>query len=156
MARVVSEGVVKVRFCPTIANKNAPTVAELNAGTNLTPILPKDGVNFGTTNGNMVDTGSLDTAFDSQETGSYGVSGSLTGFRDNAADTFYDLFTRGTRGFVVIGRFGLTPAAGEKVEVYPVAAQEPSHPATTPNERQTVTVDFAVTAEPAKRATVAA
>lgn len=159
MARYVHEGNTKVVFATTIANKAAPTVLELNAGTDLSTLLTKDGLQTPDTQ-NMVDSSTLADTFDAQVVGSWGGSISLTGFRDSVAanDDLWDLAVYGTNGFLVIRRgvaYSTAWAAGDRVEVYPVEFHEPVPNQTSANEEVRFSVGMAVTGQPAKRATVA-
>lgn len=164
MARIVFEEQYRVRFVPTITNKAAPTVAQLTAGTDITSLVAKDGVNFGTSE-NVVDTSDISTAFDSQTIGSWGASLTLTFFKDDGTDTAWDLFPRGTSGFIVIAPFGFggpagtktsSPIAGDKLYVFPIVAQQPQLSPSAANERQTFTSTFPSTSEPEYRAVTAA
>jgi hypothetical protein len=156
MARFVSEGFTRVTWATTIASIAAPTVAELNAGTHLTPFLTKDGLTT-PANQNMVDNASLAETFDAQLVGSWGGAIQLTMFRDTT-DTAWNLAVYATNGYLVVRR-GLTIAtgwaAGQKVEVYPAQMHQPVMAATAANEQARFTLQLAVTAEPNVRATVA-
>lgn len=160
MARLTSEGNVKAIWCPSIASKAAPTVAELAAGTQLTPQLPTDGIDISPTNNNASQP-MLDNAFVAEQIGTFSYGATLTAVRDpdsvttGAGDDVWTLFTRGLRGFLVISRFG-TPIAGDKVEVYPAEAHAPAPLAPAENAFQKFQVQLAVTDEPALNATVAA
>jgi hypothetical protein len=141
----------------TIANKAAPTVAEITAGTSLSGFLQKDGVAVNI-NGNKVDSATLAETFDAQVAGSWGADVTLTGFRDNATDTFWNLAVYGTIGYVVIDRFrlaGVLPSVGNKVEVYPSQMLQPAPANTAANEVVTFSLDIAVTSQPNLSATVA-
>lgn len=129
------DGYTKVALVTSITNISAPTVAELNAGTDISCFLPKDGVNLTpTTQG--VDTGSLCTQFDSQIAGSNSINGSLKGFRFNDGDTFWDLANLGDITHVVI-REGTAVdtawAANDDVRVYKVQMGEPAPTPTAAN-----------------------
>jgi len=155
MARLVHEGNTLVYWITTIADINAPTVAEITAGTNLTSHITKDGVNF-TTSGNRVDTPGIDATFDAQVAGSWGATGALKMFRDDTDETdTWDTFSQGLNGYVLIGRFG-SVAATEVVEVYPVEVVAVMPEASTANEAQKFSVEFAVTSTPDLTSTVAA
>lgn len=155
MSRLVHEGNTKVRFATSIANTSAPTVAEWNAATNLTPFITKDGVQV-PSNQNMVDSANIDEVFDAQRVGSWGGGLTLTMFRDDTDESdSYDLVTYGAEGYIIISRFG-APVAGSQVEVYPVEAHEPVLANTAANEMQRFTAMFAVTSEPKMRAVMAA
>lgn len=157
MARYAHEGKTRVSWVPTISNKAAPTVAELNAGTLLSPFTTKDGVNPGLSP-NMVDSATIEDTFDAQGVGSYGASMSLTMYRDDTADTAYNLCVYGTNGFVVIRR-GVAAATawtiGQKVEVYPAQMHEPLPVQTAANEQNKFSEQFAITGAPNLKATVA-
>ena len=156
MARTPYDENVKVFFCETIVDRDAPTEAEIGAGIDWTPFLTKDGVNVPNAQ-NMVDTGGIDTSYDAQQVGTWGGAPLvLTMFRDDTDETdSYDSITYRDRGFVVISRFGV-PESGGRVEVWPVEAHEPTLQQTAGNEAQKFTAAFAVTDAPSMRAVVAA
>ena len=155
MPSLVYEENTKVVYLPTIAAVDLePTVAEIAAGTDVTSYITKDGINEGASN-NRVASGTIDTAFDAEEPGSYGFQLSLTAERDDTDDDFFDLFVRGLRGYILISDTA-SVAATEKCRVYPVAAMSPEFPASAANTKKTVTVPFAVTAPPNLRAVIAA
>lgn len=106
-----------------IADTSAPTVAELNAGTDITCFLTKDGLRLGIST-NAVDGGSLCNRVDIQSAGSVSYSPMLKGYRDNESggDTFWNLAVWGDTGFLVVRRgilYATAIAASQKVEVYP-------------------------------------
>ena len=157
MSRYAHEGNTRVSWVVTIANKAAPTVAELNAGTIITAFITKDGVNPGLSP-NMIDSATIEDVFDAQGVGSYGASFNLTMFRDNTADTAWNLFVYGTTGFVVVRR-GIASAtawtATQKVEVYPAQMHEPLPQQSATNEQVKFQAQLAVTGAPSLKATVA-
>lgn len=158
MSRYVHEGNTRVDFVPTIASKAAPTVAELGAGTALSTLLTKDGLQVPDTQ-NMVDSSTLSDTFDAQVVGSWGGGVSLTGFRDNVSDDLWDLAVYGDEGYIVVRRgsaYDTAWAAADVVEVYPIQFHEPVPNATASNEEARFTVACAVTSAPNKRAVVAA
>jgi hypothetical protein len=82
----------------------------------------------------------------------------LTGLRDDSADTFWNLAVYGTDGFVVIRRgilYSTSYSATQKVEVYPASMFNPIPAPSAANTSQTFTVEFAVTGEIQLKATVA-
>jgi hypothetical protein len=157
MARFASDGMVKVYYVASIANKAAPTVAELAAGTDLSNFVRKGGLNVPNSQ-NMVDNASLAETFDAQVPGSYGGPISLEMFRDPAADTAWNLLTYGLAGYIVVRR-GVAAAtawtAAQKVEVYPVSFHEPVMAQTASNEAAFFTAQGAGTSAPNAKATVA-
>lgn len=147
------EGIVKVRYVVTISNVNAPTAAEVTAGTDLTTFMTKDGLNPGATN-NRIQANDLGSTYDADVMGSQSTQLQLKFFRDFTTDTPRTLLgTFGTVGFIVVapGGFtsGNTPTAGDKVNVYPIATGNPLEAASAANTAQTWTCDVAVTSKPA-------
>jgi hypothetical protein len=161
MSRSASTGVVKVQHVPTIANKAAPTVAELGAGTDLTPFLTRDGLTT-PSDGSTIDVAGLDSRYNSTASGSYGGQPiSLKMFRDSvsADDDGWTALPRQTAGYLVIRRFGgstVAFAAAQKVEVWPIDVLSRTMMATADNEAQKFEVQAAVPTEPNLDATVAA
>lgn len=157
MARYVYDGKTRVTWATAIANKNAPTTAELNAGTSLSPFLRKDGLNINLSQ-NMVDNADLEDLFDAQGVGTYGGSMEMSIFRDDTADTAWNLFVYGTVGFVVVRRgiaVATAWAAAQKVEVYPAQMHEPVPMPSSANEQVAAKAALAITDTPALKATVA-
>lgn len=159
MSRYASDGMVKVYFVATIANKAAPTTAELNAGTDLSNFVRKGGLKVPNSQNN-VDNASLAETFDAQVVGSYGGPITLECFRDgtSGSDTAWNLITYGLTGFVVVRR-GISNAtawtAAQKAEVYPVMFHEPVMADTATNEAAWFTAMGAGTSAPNAKATVA-
>lgn len=157
MARTQHEGNTKVYWVVTLTSKTAPSLAQITAGTLLTPFITKDGVDV-PNNQNMIDSATIDETFDAQEPGSWGGGPlTLTMYRDSVAanDTAWNLCVYNTRGYIVISRRGV-PIVGSKVEVFPAAMHTPVMLATAANEMQKFREVFAVTSTPEMNATVAA
>ena len=161
MTRYANDGMITVRHVPSVANKAAPTVAEINAGTDLTPHMTKDGLTV-PSGQNMVDDSNLNEVFDAQVVGSYGGPISMTMKRNNGAggtDTAWNLITYGLAGYLVVRR-GIASAtafaASQAVEVYPVQYHEPVMMQTATNEQARFTAQAAVTSAPSLKAVVAA
>lgn len=161
MARYSHDGMTRVEFVPAVADKTAPTVIELTAGTPLTIFINKDGLTV-PSDQNMVDDNSLAETFDAQTVGSFGGSIELTMKRDNSTtpgDTAWDLIEYALEGFLVVRRGVPTASAwtaAQKVEVYPVIFHEPVPSDTSSNEQATFSANAAVTSQPALKAAVAA
>lgn len=112
--------VVWVPEADDIADIAAPTVAELNAGTDLTCLLTKDGLAIGG-NTNAVDAAALCSRVDSQAAGSVGYSPQLKFFRYTDEDPAWDLVAWGDTGYLVVRGgpdYDAAWAAGQQVEVY--------------------------------------
>jgi hypothetical protein len=157
MARYANDGMIRIQVVASISNIAAPTTAELNAGTNVTNFVTKDGLTV-PANQNMVDNASLAETFDSQVVGSFGGALTLTGIRDAATDTFWDLVVYGTNTHLVVRRGVATAtayAAAQKVEVYPIQWHEPVPVQTSANEQGRFTATAAVRSQPNYKATVA-
>ena len=157
MARYAYDTLTKVSWVLSIASTTAPTAAELNAGTDVSTFVTKDGVNPGLST-NMVDSAAISDIFDAQVVGSYGGTLSLKGFRDSSADTFWNLMVYGTNGFVVFRRgilYSTTYAAAQKVEVYPAQMHQPIPEGSGTNTNVAFMANFAITGPPQLKATVA-
>jgi len=157
MPAQVSEGRTNVYWATAVANKNAPTVAEITAAVALTTFVTKDGVETNISSNN-VDSAMIDTTYDSQVTGSWGSDVKLTMKRDVTADTAWNLCVYGTAGFLIIDRFrnsGVLPSAGMKVEVWPAQMHQPAPENTAANTLVKFVETFAITGQPNLSATVA-
>lgn len=156
------EEFTRVHWLPgedAVAAIAAPTVAEINAGTDITCFLTKDGLNPGGTT-NKIDQAGLCSRLDAQGIGSVGYDMSLKAFRDNAAggDDAWDLFEWNSPGTLVVRRgvaYATAFAAAQKVEVYVGASGEPVPAGSAANAQQTFEVPIAV-AEAQLKAAVAA
>jgi hypothetical protein len=157
MARWANDGQLRVSVVTTIANIAAPTVAELNAGTLITNFITKDGLTV-PANQNYVDNSSLAETYDAQVVGSFGGPVTMTGMRDNATDTFWDLVVYGTVTHLAVRRGVPTATAwtiAQKVEIYPIQWHEPLPTQTASNEQGRFTAAAAVRSQPNLKATVA-
>lgn len=152
MSRLVFEQKWQIHWLATQpTDPIAPTIAEIDAGTELTEWIPKDGVKIGVSN-DRVDGGSIATVFKAESMGTYGTQPSITFYRDDdpAENVPWALFEeRLTEGCLVIlpdiGR-GNAVQAGDPAYVLPDLESgllTILDPAT--NERQKATVDFAMT-----------
>jgi hypothetical protein len=152
----ITHGRTKAKWVAAIANKVAPTVAELTAGVDLTPGLPADGIQQNSTKNNA-SISMLDDSFVSEAVGTWGTGVTLKMVRheEDADDDYWNLFEYGADGFLVISRHGGFLAT-DKVEVYPAEAHEPQMLATAENEYQQFETQLAITDTPAAKATVAA
>lgn len=156
MTKLAAEGNVKVHWVPAIAAKAAPTVAEIGAGTNVTPFLPTNGVGVEWTQNNA-SLDMLDESFTPEVIGTEKAAINLTFVRHrlDADDDAWNLWDRGDEGFLVISRKG-APAALGKVEVYPCQSHRPVPLTPATNEFQQGRVMLAVHDTPELNAIVAA
>ena len=155
---LLSDGNIKVSWVVSIANKSAPTVAELNAGTGLEQeFLTPDGLEISPETG-AIDTSSLGSTFSTSAAGRRGFELNLKVKRKTTGDSAHALFTFRAEGFVVVRRHKLAVSAwatGDKVEVYPVQVGELAYDPPEENSVTKYTMPMFLTAEPDTRATVA-
>jgi hypothetical protein len=159
MADLISDGNTKVSWVASIANLNAPTASELNAGFDWTLRLTPDGLKTDPTTAD-VDTSSLGSTFSTTAPGRRSYDVELTFKRGSTPteDQPYTTLLYNTAGNVVVRRgmaYGTAYATGQTVEVYPVAVGEPANVAPAANEINKFTSAMKVTSDPATRATVA-
>lgn len=158
MARLVFDGNYHVYWLDTPpADKHAPTVAEIAAGTELTPFIPKDGFDPGVNN-NRVTGGDLSTTFTDESMGTYTSQLKVDFYLEKppGANTAKDTLVKGATGAIVVCWAGAA-AATEPCYVWPEVECGQQIPIKTgENARQKMTADIAVGAEPDMDATVAA
>jgi len=159
MADLISDGKTRVAWLSTVANINAPTVAELNAGADYTKRITPDGLKLDPTTAD-VDTSSLASKFDTKTVGRVGFDTELTFKRgDNPTDDApYSTLKYGVSGFLVVRRgVDATTAwtVGQKAEVYPITCGEPANTSPAANEVMKFVSPMKVTDPPATAATVA-
>lgn len=105
MADIVVDGKTRVFWVPSMANPNAGTTTELNAGLNLTSILTRDGlIGFGPETAEVDSTG-LDATFEAKKAGTatFGET-KLRLKKQSGTDTAYTTLTYAAAGYVVIRR----------------------------------------------------
>jgi hypothetical protein len=152
MADLSFDGLMKVSFVPTIANIAAPTVVEVNAGTDLTPRLTPDGLNI-STDTNSIDSTKMSSTANAAKAGRRTFTCSVTYTRGTAAPELAvetALVYRAT-GYLVVRRdvaYATAYAAAQKVEVYPVELGEPNPTSPAPDTLQNVEVPMYITGQP--------
>lgn len=152
MSRLVFEQKWQIHWLSTQpTDPAAPTVDEIDAGTEITEWIPKDGVKIGVSN-DRVDGGSIATVFKAESMGTYGTQPSLTAFLDDddEQNVPWNLFNeRLTEGCLVILPFvgkDEIPSAGDVAYVFPdLETGIPAIMDPASNERQKFTIDFAMT-----------
>lgn len=163
MPGLVHDGMYKVTWVTTIADQDAPTVAELTAGMDLECQLTPDGLGREASD-ETVDTSRLCSVFTTMQVGrtSFDVSLTLVRLDESVVgvdDDAYHTLVKGTRGFLVV-RDNLPSdtayAADQEVEVYPVQCGTRSKANPAANELQTFSLPLTVTGDPALAAVVAA
>ena len=138
----------KVAWVPSIADISSPNAVEIEAGTDLSCMLTKDGLALNLTN-NMVDGGELCTRFDAQTAGSVGASPVLRMYRYHDDDEAWDLVNWGDTGHLVIRRghrVSVPWGVSQDIEVYAGQFGEPQMANSAANTNQTFEVAIAVSA----------
>lgn len=164
MSRQQFTGTGRLHFCTTIANKSAPTVAEIGAGVDLTPFTLRDGLDR-SREASTVPTDDVSERFDKTEVGTESATLTLKLYRDSdeSDDDAWATLPIAERGFLVIAPFGYggagtppAPAAADRVEVWPVAVSSRSMVAIAANQAEQFMVTFALPEAPDDDAVVAA
>ena len=152
------KGITKIFWVPTIAVKASPTVAEISAGTALTPeIAEVNGFEFVN---QLIETPDMANTFTGKITGADSIDDSSITFyqRQTGTDTVKAALAKGNVGHIVIfdrGTAGASVAAADKAEVWPAVVASNSNQYTADNEAAKFVVMFACT-DPKVDATVAA
>ncbi|MGW1931884.1 phage tail tube protein [Streptomyces sp. NPDC001919] len=159
MADLISDGKTRVVWLSTVANLNAPTVAELNAGADYTKRITPDGLKLDPTTAD-VDTSSLASKFDTGTVGRVSFDTEITFKRgDNPTDDApFTTLKYGVSGFLFVRRgvdFTTAWTVGQKVEGYPMTCAEPANISPAANEVMKFTSKMKCTDTPATAATVA-
>lgn len=156
MPRVISNGEVRIVWAVTVADPDAPTAAEVGAGTVITGFVSSIETPL---DGDAPDSSDLSSAFNKTVAGKFGGNVNATMYRDDTTDTAYTLFPRGTTGHIIIRRFGGSDAAiiaTDEVEVWPVRVITRSDQSLDDGSVQMFTVNFAALDEPSINVAVAA
>lgn len=163
MARYTPDELETWHFVPSIANKNAPTVAEVTAGEEITgAVITVSGFKY---SGSKVETPDLKSRFNSSVPGRYTADDSNIQFYkgDESTDVeaiVEDLLADDTAGFIVrIPPEDGDPqaiAAATTCAVWPVKVMSNTEDPPAPGEVAKFTVDFSIPSAPAKHAVIAA
>ncbi|MFG3050321.1 hypothetical protein ACGFZP_05105 [Kitasatospora sp. NPDC048239] len=159
MSDLISDGLTKVVWCASLSSQSAPTAAELNAAPDYTTRITPDGLKVDPTTAG-VDTGSLASTTDTEEVGRVKWDLEIT-FKVGSTPTEqlpYTTLTRGTHGYLVVRRdvpVATAFAAGQAVEVYPVACGQRARKSPAANEVAKYAVPMKVFAEAIPDAVVA-
>jgi len=145
--RFINKGVTRVLWVPSIADKTAPTRAELDAGTDLAgEIQDLDGW---LVESESVETPDLGTTFTGSIPGSTSAEdSSLTMYEDLGGTDARELMPRGTSGFIVWMDGG--DVAGRPMDVFPVRVGSVGKNRTVDDDPATLTINFNITSEPAE------
>lgn len=159
MADILVDGNTRASWVPAVASLTAPTVAELNAGTQLQSTLTADGLIGFEASTAEVDTTSLASTFDTKTIGRDSFSGTMLRLKkQSGTDTIFNTLTRGTAGYIVIRRDVAETTAwtvGQKVEVFPVTCGRERNLPPEANSLRKYEVPTPITSAPELRAVVA-
>ena len=159
MAQKPYDEYTKVAICTAIADINAPTTAELNAGTDLSTWIVKDGLET-PTNQNTIKVATLANRYDAEIPGTYSGPVKLTCVRDSVSgdDDAWTLFQLDLVVFTVVRRmikWDTAWTAAQKVEVYPGVCGQKLMAKSAENEPQRFEITITGNREPKLEATVA-
>jgi hypothetical protein len=170
MADLAHDGMYRVTWVPGgCANRSTPTITELEGGVDLECRLTPTGLTREAST-ERKDTSKLCSTFSTQSSGRRSFNLQVVAVREEGdtagveAALFYraigDLVIRddklATEPWSAGDQTAVPPAPADKVEVYPAQCDQPSKSAPAANEDQTITVGFAMTADPVLDATVTA
>jgi hypothetical protein len=148
MADITADGKTRVYWVTTIANINAPTTTELNAGIALQSTMTADGLAGFQPATADVDTSALDSTFNTMVNGRTSFSNTLLRLKkQSGTDTIFTTLTRDTATTAW--------ASADKVEVYPALCGEVSRMDPEPNTVERYEIPIKITASPALRSAVA-
>lgn len=158
MSRYFRRGTTKIYFVSTIADIDAPTEAEMAAGTDITcDVAEISGFSFSNSPIDVPDMCSPfvksipgeDTAEDS----------SITFYEDNTSNPTRTLLLKGVEGYMALFPYGVTggaPSAGDELEVWPVSVASSTREWSAGNEPARFMVEFTITDVPDQDAVVVA
>jgi hypothetical protein len=159
VADISADGNTRVAWVPSIANINAPTTTELNAGMLLQSTLTADGLAGFQPETADTPTTSLDSTFNTVRNGRTSFSGTLLRIKkQDGTDTIYNTLVRDATGYLVIRRSVTSTtawASAQKVQVYPAVCGETSWMDPEENTVERYEVPIKITSSPSLRAAVA-
>jgi hypothetical protein len=161
VADIPVDGKTRVYWVPTISNLAAPTVAELNAGLNLTYRITRDGLMGYEPTTARVDNASLGDTFDIMTVGTDSFSDTSLRLKRQtplAGDTVYTTLVKGATGYIVIRRDidrDTAWTAAQLCEVYPTTCGRRKRLMPEQNTVTRYEVPTPVSAEPQLDAVVA-
>ncbi|WP_346536942.1 hypothetical protein [Micromonospora sp. DPT] len=159
MPDITADGKTRVSWVPSIANINAPTTAELNAGMLLQSTLTADGLAGLRPETADVDTSALDSTFNTNVNGRTSFSGTMLRLKkQTGTDTIFDTLVRDAAGYLVVRRSVASStawASAQKCEVYPALCGEVARVDPEANTVERYEIPLKITATPALRAAVA-
>lgn len=160
MARFIPDGVLEVVLAPDVDDMEAPTLAEVTAGTRVTGFLRAMSTPL---EGSIVDTPDVSSRFNKTVSGTYGgQEASMEFYRDDTQenDTAWNLLPRGTTIYAIIARRGGTGTngiidTGDYVDVWELEVVTRNPADYSRNEPTGFMCSFAVPEEPVEDVQVA-
>jgi hypothetical protein len=151
--RYIHPGVTRVVYTVSVSNINAPSRAEINAGTDLSnEVAEADGWEVSSEN---VDAPDLGRTFTSKVIGRTSAGEpTLSMYASTTGADVRTLLPRGTAGFILLMWGG--DVTGNKMDVYPIRVSANPKPLETGGDPARVGVSFAVTSQPAENVSVPA
>lgn len=159
MADIPGDGKTRVDWVPAIANINAPTTTELNAGVRVSQWTTADGVVGFRPETADVATTNVESTFNTNTNGRRSFSGTMLRFKkQTGSDIVYTTMTPDTEGYIVIRRSlaaATAYASTQAVQVYPVICGETAWVDPEENTVERFEVPLKMTSQPSLRAAVA-
>jgi len=157
VADIIVDGKTAVWLVDSISDISAPTLTELNAGTDITAQLTADGLIGFAADTSAVDTTSMANTFNTSKPGRASFSGmALRLKRQSGTDTVYDTYVKDFTTNVVVRRDGSAYddawASSDVVEVYPVTCGRVKPLDPEPDSVQRFEIPLFASAEPNLRA----
>jgi hypothetical protein len=150
--RYYRPGLTQVNFAPAVANKAAPTRAEINAGTNLSPEV--SAIDGWQQTSNFIDAPDLVSSFVPKVAGGVEAGdSSLTLYSSSNSIDVRSLLPRGTVGFIIM--LDESDTAGRRMDVYPVTVGSQAKLRDLGEVAQ-IQISFAITSSPAENVTIPA
>lgn len=151
--RYFDVGKTKVYFLPTVSSLTAPTRAEMNAGTDLSPEVAD--VAGWSVKSNLIQTPDFATRFVSQIAGRIEAEdSSLTFYASSDSVDVRSLLPRDTNGFIMWLDGGDVPT--HKADVYPVTVTAVSKMRSAGSDPARIQVSFSITRSPGQDVTIPA
>ncbi|MEV8636513.1 hypothetical protein AB0395_33185 [Streptosporangium sp. NPDC051023] len=151
--RYINPETTKVLWLPSVANKNAVTRAEINAGTDLTRELA-DNSGWVVTS-NQSDAPDMGSKFTGKVSGrTTADDSSLSMYASKNGVDARSLMPRDTSGTVVWMDGGDVP--GQPMDVFPVTVSSVGKPRSVGDEVARITFSYAITSAPAENVTIPA
>jgi hypothetical protein len=156
---IIGDGKEAWWWVPTIANLNAPTVSEINAGVRISQWMTKDGATGFAPSTADAPTSNIETTFDTNVNGRRSFSDPRLRFKkQSGTDTPYGTLLPDTTGNLVRRKSlaaATAPASTQPVQVFPVMCGEAAWLDVEDNMPERYDIPVKITATPSLRAAIA-